>query len=61
MRSVFSAHAHLLLCNFMWTSVLPCPCAIMISLRRSTVRIAQWQVMLTAICSSTALSYPYLA
>jgi len=47
-------HAHLHLCNFMCSSVLPCQCAIMISLRWSTVRIAQWQVMLTAVCRSTA-------
>ena len=64
MRSVFSAgkmmflikHAHLFLCNFMCSSVLPCPYATMISLRWSTVHIAQWQVMLTAICSSTTLT-----
>jgi hypothetical protein len=68
MRSVFSAgemmflinHAHLLLCNFMCSSVLPCPCTITKSLRWSTVRIAQWQVMFTAICSATVLTYGHI-
>lgn len=44
------------LCNFVHTGVLPCPYAIMISLRWPTLRIAQWEVILTAICSCTALT-----
>ena len=64
MRSVFSAgeiiflikRETLLLYNCMCSSVLSCTCDIMISIRWSTVHITQWQVMLTAVCSSTALT-----